>query len=71
MQYVGVRLGNKVYSYQWDGERPMQVGDRCVIPPNYLNEYPGFGEVVHIYGSREEITYKGQLANLMGVVDAE
>lgn len=71
MQYVGVRLGHRTYTYEWHGEVPMKVGDRAVIPPNYLSEYPSFGEVVALYASRDEIDYKGPLARLMGVVDAQ
>lgn len=69
MQYVGVLLGSKVYTYSWDGEVPMKVGDRAVIPANYLNEYPSFGNVVKIYASHEEVPFKGTLVRLMGKVE--
>ncbi len=71
MQYVGVLLGQKVYTYQWSGEVPMQLGDRAVIPANYLNEYPSFGAVVKIYESHEDVPYKGTLVNLMGKVERD
>lgn len=70
-QYVGVQLGNKVYTYEWRGEVPMVVGDRAVIPANYLNEYPSFGNVVKIYGEDEEIPFKGTLAKLLGKVELD
>lgn len=71
MQYVGVQLGQKVYTYEWHGDIPMVLGDRAVIPANYLNEYPSFGNVVKIYDEREEIPFKGTLAKLLGKVEPD
>ena len=42
-----VRFGR--YSYTWDGGEPLRIGDRCVLPANWLFKHPseavvtGFG----------------------------
>lgn len=74
MQYVGVEFRTtpgQVYSYQWDGEKPLKHGDRVITPPNWRSETPGFADVVFLYNSREEVKFKGELATIMGVVDED
>lgn len=68
MQYVQVKFPetDRWYSYQWDGERPMEIGDKVVVPPTYLSEYPSFARVVAL---GRNPNYDGPLKSLMGVVD--
>ena len=71
MQYVGVefRTGpNRVYAYEWDGEAKLEIGQRVVVPANYMNPIPSFADVKVVYQGRESIPYEGQLARIMGLV---
>lgn len=69
MQYVGVKLGTRVYSYQWyDDVVPMKLGDRVIVPANFVSEFPSFGTVVKLYDRRNDIEYAGELSTLLGKV---
>lgn len=74
MQYVGVKFRtgpDRIYSYQWGGEKELKIGERVVVPANYWNPVPSFGDVVCTYAQRGAISYKGELATIMGVVDED
>jgi hypothetical protein len=73
MQYVSVKFNEtaRTYAYQWGGEKPMQVGDRVVVPANWANEWPSFATVVTVHADRESVGYAGPMADLMGLVDEQ
>lgn len=79
MQFVAVRFGapgstGQSYDYCWehgDGGRALTVGDRVLVPPNWVQPDGGFASVVKVYENREQVNYKGELARIMGVLDAE
>lgn len=72
MQYVGVKFRSgpdRTYSYEWHGDKDLTLGQRVIVPPNYLNPMPSFADVVVIYNGRHEVKYSGELAHIMDVVD--
>lgn len=71
VQYVGVEFrtsAGRSYTYQYSGEKTLHVGDRVMLPANWANPQPSFGDVTHVFASREEITYAGALAEILDVV---
>lgn len=71
MQYVGVEFrtsAGRSYSYQYDGDKALKVGDRVMVPANWANPQPSFGDVTHVFASREEVNYSGALAEILDVV---
>lgn len=71
MQYAGVEFrtsAGRSYSYQYSGEKTLRVGDRVMLPANWANPDPSFGDVTIIYADREEIAFKGALAEILDVV---
>lgn len=59
------------YAYRWSGETPLEVGDRVLLPENYVSRMkhgPGPVEaVVHALGT----TYQGPLAFVLRRLDRE
>ena len=57
-----VRCGN--YAYAWPGEEPLKVGDRVLLPANWLVNYPSERSVT-AFGS----SYGGHLSHILRKVE--
>jgi hypothetical protein len=59
-QIVSVDVGgSRLFAYIWDGE-PLAVGDRVLLPANWLNRRPFEGEVAKIGSS-----YQGEMTGVL------
>jgi hypothetical protein len=59
-QIVSVSIGgSRLLAYTWDGE-PLAVGDRVLLPPNWLNTSPFEGEVAKVGSS-----YQGPMVGVL------
>lgn len=56
-----VRFGR--YAYIWDGEEPLALGDRCLLPGNWLVAQPAEAEVTG-FGT----AYEGTLSHVVRLI---
>lgn len=60
-QAVQVDIGAaRPFSYEWHGQEPLKVGDRVLLPANWVRPDPFVGTVVEI-GTE----YTGELASVL------
>jgi hypothetical protein len=72
VQYVGVEFRStpgRLYSYQYDGEEQLKVGDRVWVPENWINPAPSLADVVRVYPDKGSTGYEGELSTILGVDD--